>query len=149
MIRKYYFCKINTEGAGFRAGLFRSSGISELFFPFHDSYILDGGFILKLTGKQIQQWWASHLHKIFRRKVFSCQGTLSSEETLPYFPLPHFSSSQVISIKNPLLNQVQLKANPFPLPVRHTLKAEDAADFIYLRPEAVRNSTHLKKVGTL
>ena len=121
MIRKYYLCKINTEGGRLQGWFIQQLKNIGTLFPSHGSYILDGGFLLKLTGKQIQQCWASHLYKMFRRKVFSSHGTLSSEETCPHFLLPDFPSSHLISVKNPFLNQIQLKENPFPLPVRHTL----------------------------
>lgn len=118
------------------------------FFPSNSSDILDGGFILKLTGKWLQRCQVSHLYTMFRRsKAFSSQGSLSSGETLPNFLLSDFPSSYVICITNLFLNQCQLKENPFPLQMRQTPEAEDSSNFT--SGLSLRNGTHLKRVSNL
>lgn len=45
--------------------------------------------------------------------------------------------------------EARLEKNSFPLPITYNPEAEDSANFIYLKNEAVRDNTHLKKVGSL
>lgn len=45
--------------------------------------------------------------------------------------------------------EARLEKSSFPLPITYNPEAEDSANFIYLKNEAVRDNTHLKKVASL